>query len=423
MSNVIYNALKLSEYRPLFHALRVLIIGTGAVGSYLMEFFAKMGLSPDAVDFDTFTLENAAKHSCLVHTPEDVGRNKAECTSDRVQPLLDDDCSSNGIDGDLCNLGPEAFSDYDYVVAAVDNFDAKVLLNELIRQLPEDHRPIVIMDGTHDEMAQSVILDNTEFCLRCLISEDWMKDSSIRTSCTGPQVRQINGVNEIARTSNLAGSMAAHLSAEQLRASVVGNDGVMNRRLTYTAYPHLELSSSHPMRKRNCPGCAIHPPAKIEWLHGSVMEVTLKEAIAQISAILGTTEFELSVHRLNYRKVVHAGFIVDDVCHSCGTPIKVMKHEGRVFLDDLLCEECSAQGKHAHYSADFSHGTILHAFDPNCNEEVQAMTLYDLGYPLGAHIEVVQRNGAFDFLDAEKITRTTFAFDEDHLKMQEIHKL
>ena len=272
-------------------------------------------------------------------------------------------------------------------------------------------------------MAQSVILDNTEFCLRCLIDESWMKDSSIRTSCTGPQIRQYNGVSEVVRTTNRASSMAAYLSTEQLRGSVLGFDDVMNRRLTYTAYPHLELSVAHPLRKRNCPGCAIHPPTKIEWLHGSVMDITLRGAMEQIAAILGTTDFEMSVHRLNYRKIVHAGFIVDDVCHSCGTPIKVMKHEGRVFLDDLLCEECSAQGKHAHYSADFSHGTILHAFDLNCNEEVQAMILYDLGYPLGAHIEVVQRNGALDFLDAEKITRTTFAFDEDHLKMHEIHKL
>lgn len=423
MDKVVYNALKLSEYRPLFHALRVLIIGAGAVGTHLMEKFAKMGLSPDVMDFDFFTLENAAKHSCLVRTPEDAGRNKAECSSDRVQPLLDDGCSSNGIDGDLCKLGPEAFSDYDYVVAAVDNFDAKVLLNELIRQLPEERRPIIIMDGTHDEMAQSVILDNTEFCLRCLIDESWMKDSSIRTSCTGPQVRQIDGVSEIVRTSNLASSMAAHLSAEQLRASVIGDDAVMNRRLTYTAYPHLELSSSHPLRKRNCPGCAIHPPAKIEWLRGNVTEVTLKEAMDQIAAILGTTDFEMSVHRLNYRKIVHAGFIVDDVCHSCGTSIKVMKHEGRVFLDNLLCDKCSAQGKHAHNSAIFSHGELLHAFDLGCSEEIQKMTLYDLGYPLGAHIEVIQRNGALDFLDTEKLTRTVFALVEDHLKMHEIHKL
>lgn len=345
MNKIVYNALKLSEYRPMFHNLRVLVIGAGAVGTHLMEKFAKMGLSPDSMDFDCFTLENAAKHGCLIRTPEDAGRNKAECASDRVQPLLDDGCTSNGINSDLCRFGPEAFADYSYVVAAVDNFDAKVLLNELIRQLPEERRPIVIMDGTYDELAQSVILDNTEFCLRCLIDESWMKDSSIQTSCTGPQIRQIDGVNEIVRTSNLASSMAAHLSSEQLRASVIGHDGVMNRSLTYTAYPHLELGISHPMRKRNCPGCAIHPPAKIEWLHGSVMNVTLKEALEQIVTHLDTTDFEISVHRLNYRKIVHAGFIVDDVCHSCGTQIKVMKHDGRIYLDDLLCDKCIAPGK------------------------------------------------------------------------------
>ena len=421
MNKVIYNALKLSEHRHLFHPLRVLIIGAGAVGTHLMEKLAKMGLSPDAMDFDFFTLENAAKHGCLVRTPEDVGRNKAECASDRVQPLLDDGCSSNGIDGDLCNLGPEAFSDYDYVIAAVDNFGAKVLLNELIRQLPEERRPIVIMDGTHDELAQSVIIDNTDFCLRCLIDESWINTPP--TSCTGPQLRQRDGVNEIVRTSNLASAMAAHLSCEQLRANVIGADGVMNRRLTYTAYPNPELSVSHPMQKRDCPGCAIHPPAKIEWLHGSVMDVTLKDAMDQIARFLGTTDLELSVHRLNFKKIVHAGFIVDNVCHSCGNPIEVMKHEGRVFLDDLLCDNCRAQGKHAHHSAAFSHGKILHAFTPNSSEEIQGMSLYDLGYPLGAHIEVIQRNGALDFLDTEKIVRTVFAFDEDHLKMHKIHKL
>ena len=51
------------------------------------------------------------------------------------------------------------------------------------------------------------------------------------------------------------------------------------------------------------------------------------------------------------------------------------------------------------------------------------MPLYDLGYPLGAHIQVIQRNGALDFLDTDKIIRTVFALDGDRLKMHEIHKL
>lgn len=423
MSHTIYNALKLSEYRPLFHKLRVLVIGSGAVGTHLMEFFAKMGVSPDAIDFDHFTLENAAKHSCLVRTPDDAGRNKAECTSARVQPILDDDCSSNGIDGDLCKLGPEAFADYHYVVAAVDNFDAKVLLNELIRQLPEDRRPIVVMDGTYDELAQSVILDNTDFCLRCLIDEAWMKDSSIRTSCVGPQIRDRGGVPEIVRTSNLASSMAAHLSAEQIRAHVVGHKDVLNRQLTYTAYPNLELSWAHPMKKPNCPGCAIHPPAQLHWLQGSVMDITLKEALEQIAAALGTTEFELASHRLNYRKVMYSDFIRTDVCHCCGTPITVMRHEGRLFLDDLRCPQCAAADAPARMDPTFAHGEKQNVFTREDDATIQAMTLYDLGFPLGAHLEVVQRNDAFDFLDKDRVTKTLFAFDGDHLKMHTIHKL
>lgn len=423
MSKNIYNALKLSEYRPLFHGLRVLVVGAGAVGTHLMESFAKMGLSPDAIDFDFFSLENAAKHSCLVRTPDDVGRNKAECTSARVKPILDEGCTTNGINGDLCKLGPEVFAYYDYVVAAVDNFDAKVLLNELIRQLPEDRRPVVIMDGTHDEMAQSVILDNTDFCIRCLIDEKWMKDSSIRTSCTGPQVRQIDGASEIVRTSNLASSMAAHLSAEQLRANVIGLDEVMNHRLTYTAYPHLELSSSKPMKKKNCPGCAIHPPAKIEWLHGNVMEVKLKDALEQISAILGTTDFEMSVHHLNYRKVIHAGFIVDEVCHSCGAPIKVMKHEGRVFFDDLLCNKCSASGKRPRSVTEFAHPDTIRAFTPDCENAIAEMTLFNLGYPLGAHIYVTKCSISDSYMDDIGMTQTVFAFDEDCIKIHQITKL
>ena len=103
---------------------------------------------------------------------------QALCLGHRVQPLLDDGCTANGIDANLRLLGPEALADYDVIVCAVDNNAAKVLLNELVRRLPEERRPVVIMDGTHGEMAQSVMLDNRDFCLRCLMDESWMKDDA-----------------------------------------------------------------------------------------------------------------------------------------------------------------------------------------------------------------------------------------------------
>ena len=68
----IYNDIKLSKYRPLFRSKRVLVIGIGAVGTHLAEKLIKMGVSVDMIDFDHFTLENAAKHSCRSeeHTSE-----------------------------------------------------------------------------------------------------------------------------------------------------------------------------------------------------------------------------------------------------------------------------------------------------------------------------------------------------------------
>ena len=51
------------------------------------------------------------------------------------------------------------------------------------------------------------------------------------------------------------------------------------------------------------------------------------------------------------------------------------------------------------------------------------MTLYELGFPLGAHIEVVQRNNALDFLDDDEIITTTFYCADDHVQMHIIDKL
>ena len=131
----IYNPKKLTTDRERFHKIRVLNIGAGAVGSAAVEHEAKLCLSLDVIDDDRFEPDNAAKRSCLVRTPEDDGSNKALCLGRRVQPLLDDGCTANGIDANLRLLGPEALADYDVIVCAVDNNAAKVLLNELVRRL------------------------------------------------------------------------------------------------------------------------------------------------------------------------------------------------------------------------------------------------------------------------------------------------
>lgn len=417
----IYNPKKLTTDRERFHKIRVLNIGAGAVGSAAVEHEAKLCLSLDVIDDDRFEPDNAAKRSCLVRTPEDDGSNKALCLGHRVQPLLDDGCTANGIDANLRLLGPEALADYDVIVCAVDNNAAKVLLNELVRRLPEERRPVVILDGTHGEVAQSVMLDNRDFCLRCLMDESWMKDASVRTSCTGPRVHRPGDHAEHTTTSDLASSMAAHLSCEQLRAYVSGEGAAMNKRLTYTVYPQLALDESRPLRDPGCPAAASARRRTCAGARNSAGGDARRGAgAAARSARHGRL-------RADGAPVKSAGRDVHRLYHGRRLPllrraIRVMRHEGRTSLSDLRCPDCTAKGLPAQIGERFTGEKMVYGFSPASEAELKALTLFELGYPLGAHIDVLQRGDALDITDA-CVTKTVFAFDGDHEQMHRVTRL
>ncbi|MEN6595119.1 MAG: ThiF family adenylyltransferase [Clostridiaceae bacterium] len=421
--NGMFNPLKLSEHLALFGHVKIAIIGAGAVGSYLAEYCAKMGVGGiTLVDFDTFTLENAAKHSGIIRTPEDVGRNKALAVAERTQTLMIPGGKANGIDANLCMFGPMAFSQYDAVLLALDNYAAKVYFNQLWLQLPLSERPLLIFGGTYEEMAQANCLDGHDACLQCLLDESSLENSAASTSCSGPQYRNIDGESVVVRTSGLASSMAAHLMTEQLRTFVIGNSDIANKRLCYTAYPNLGITSSTPMQRRTCPDCAqYHPPEEITRLVGTVLERTLGELFSELSQRFGNEEYELLVHRLIFAGVGYGGFILDDVCKSCGQPLSgVYAHEGRTYFGDLLCEECRQAGNKAFYDSLRKVGTSVHAFTPRtCSEALLEKTLFELGYPLGAYLWTKQSGGATDAID-ETPTYTCFTCSGDAERMNTI---
>ena len=217
--------------------------------------------------------------------------------------------------------------------------------------------------------------------------------------------------------------MAAHMSAEQLRADVIGIKDVINKRVSYTAYPALGITTSTPMRKHNCPGCTVRPPKQITWLSGNVVDITLKEAMKQIEEKLGSDDFEMMVHQLNFDGTALAKFYFTTPCKYCKKEINIMKHEGRIEEKDLICEECMLKDLNEQTACYGFDGEFVTAFTKENSQALADKTLFELGYPLGAHIMVMQRNGAIDFLDKDKIVTTFFAFDEDRKKIHSITKL
>lgn len=388
-----FNLMKLPEYTPLFKSKRIAILGGGAVGSYLAEILCKMGVGYLQIyDFDTFTLENAAKHSGIVRTPEDAGRNKAHAVAQRAQVLMVHGGKAIGIDTDVRKLGPMAFAGFDAILLALDNYAAKELVNQLFLQIPPAQRPGAVgMAGTSGESAVSVLLDGKKFCLRCLFDESWLENAERRTSCSGPQYMHIDGEDSIVRTSGLASIIAAANLAEKVRGWTLGCDKAMNTRTTYTAYPNLALEDTEPDPRNDCPDCKrIKPPENIRLLSGSVLDLTLREALHQISDILKTNKYDLLAHLLVFGEIGYGGFICDDYCHHCGKPVSVYAHEGRVHFNEVLCDDCKANDRFAYFDAQRPAGEALRCFSPQTTDRrLLDMTLYELGYPVGAFLNVV----------------------------------
>lgn len=424
--DVLYDPHNLSTDLSLFSQFKVLIIGSGAVGTYLAEFLAKLGvILITIVDFDRFTLANASKHSGIIRTPEDVGRPKSVATAQRAQALMVPGAAAIGLDLNVTQLGPMALSGYDAVFLALDNYAAKLVVNELFLRLPSDLRPILFMGGTNHELSQHTCLNDEKFCLRCLMSESWLRFSTVRTSCTGPQLWQEAG-GKAPVTSNLASCKAALTMVDDFRRLAEGDTCVLNTSAAWFPKVHPRIQQSYPLPRKDCPDCAsLRPPANIIPLSGSVYSTSLKQLVDQLISQLGHTDFELLPHVLRYAGIGHVNIIEHAACRGCGAKLPdLYRHEGRTTLSDLMCPDCVNAGSPP--SSEPAADTVIRAFTPGCIPAAAAeRSVFSLGWPIGGYIEVLVRNGCMDLLDdAVQVLTFTMADDQyvlGHEKKEAAH--
>lgn len=109
---------------------RVIVFGVGGVGGYCVEALARTGVGRlDIVDYDRVDVTNINRQ--IIATTETVGALKVDVmkariasivpeTEVRTYPMMFNEATADEID----------FSDYDYVVDAVDQVTAKLLIIE-----------------------------------------------------------------------------------------------------------------------------------------------------------------------------------------------------------------------------------------------------------------------------------------------------
>lgn len=133
---------------------RVAIFGVGGVGGYVAEALARTGIGAfELIDHDVVSVTNINRQ--IIATTDTIGQKKAEVMKERILSIHPE----AQVSVRDCFFLPEnadsfTFSEYDYVVDAVDTVTAKL---EIIARAKESGVPIISAMGAGNK------LDPTQF--------------------------------------------------------------------------------------------------------------------------------------------------------------------------------------------------------------------------------------------------------------------
>lgn len=128
---------------------RVAVFGVGGVGGYTVEALVRSGLGNiDIIDNDTVSLTNLNRQIIALHST--VGKYKVDVLSDRIKDI-NPNCNVKTYKLFYTHETADKFdfSNYDYVVDAIDTVKGKI---ELVLQAKEAGTPIISSMGAGNKL-------------------------------------------------------------------------------------------------------------------------------------------------------------------------------------------------------------------------------------------------------------------------------
>ena len=137
------------EAMKILSRAHVAVFGVGGVGGYVIEALVRSGISHiDIIDNDTVSLTNINRQIIASHST--IGKAKVDVMKERIMDINPD----AKVKAFKCFYLPETrnlfdFSEYDYVIDAVDTVTAKI---QLILQAKEAGVPIISSMGAGNKL-------------------------------------------------------------------------------------------------------------------------------------------------------------------------------------------------------------------------------------------------------------------------------
>ncbi|TDP54566.1 tRNA threonylcarbamoyladenosine dehydratase [Aminicella lysinilytica] len=161
---------------------RILVFGLGGVGGYVCEALARAGVGAlDIVDNDEIDETNINRQ--IIATRDTIGREKIRVMMNRIRSI-NPNCKLTGYDcfylPDDDSAGLFDFSNFDYVVDAIDTVAAKV---DIIARCKDAGTPVISAMGTGNKMDagrfQIADISKTSVCPLARVMRKELRDRGI----------------------------------------------------------------------------------------------------------------------------------------------------------------------------------------------------------------------------------------------------
>ncbi|HEY0458953.1 MAG TPA: molybdopterin-synthase adenylyltransferase MoeB [Pyrinomonadaceae bacterium] len=246
-------------------AARVLMIGTGGLGSPLGLYLAAAGIGTlGIVDFDVVDESNLQRQ--IIHGTKDVGRPKIESARDRLQDI-NPNTKIEAFETRLSSENAlEFFREFDVIVDGTDNFPTRYLVNDasVLTGKPNVYGSIFRFEGQ-----ASVFWAEKGACYRCLYPEP--PPPGLVPSCAEGGVLGV-----------LPGIVGT-IQANEVIKVILGAEGILlNRLLLFDAW---KMRFRELKLKKNpaCPICGTDPTIKelIDYEEFCGLNLPVKEDVLE----------------------------------------------------------------------------------------------------------------------------------------------
>lgn len=235
---------------------KVAVIGAGAVGNEVIKNLALLGVGQmDVFDFDRIEAHNLTRS--VFFREADVGRSKAAVVSERAREL-DPNVAVRAFEGDFWDaLSLHALMGYTCAIACVDNFEARIRLNQLCQIAGVD----LVNAGLDSRYASVEVFPfssaSAVACYECHLPASAYQRIAERYSCGWLKKRAFDArkVPTTAITASAAGAFAVSLA---LRLGMADQSDTSRRSLLDTIGG--SGSTVRLSRVAECVGCAAFSP-------------------------------------------------------------------------------------------------------------------------------------------------------------------